>query len=99
MHVRSGAGNESGVSGASVRFVKLTTDMSAPLPLGIVRAIERAEYLREHHGLSYSVIAVIMEEYHGVKRARRWWVQTLHDRGATLSPRGNISNIKQRRSA
>lgn len=61
---------------------RLAVDMAAPLPLGCTEAIRRALGLRAAgHQFSYSVIAVVMAEYHGFKRSSSWWRQELRAGG------------------
>lgn len=66
-------------------------DMSAPIPLGHFKAIQRATELRNQHGrlMSYSAISIIMSEYHGVTRSPSWWSDQLHAQGVRLDPRGH----------
>ena len=59
------------------------TSYDAPLPLGYVRAVERATFLRRKDPVSYSwrTLAEVMETYHGFKRSSRWWQHELLDAG------------------
>ena len=57
-------------------------DRSAPIPLGFVRAVQRAKLLRDREpSLSYKALACVMREYHGVDRSASWWRMQLHAAG------------------
>lgn len=63
---------------------RLFVDMTAPLPLGYRQAIRRAINLRaQGPQFSYTVIAVVMAEYHGFKRAPVWWRRELRAGGVS----------------
>lgn len=62
----------------------------APLPLGYIRAIEKAAELRRRGThWSWPTIADTMEHYHGFRRNPSWWAVQVGCRDRSLQrPRG-----------
>ena len=67
----------------------MSPDLSAPVPLGYRKAVERALELRARGSeWTWGVIADVMAEYHGFKRGSDWWRLQCLARGAVRRPRG-----------
>ncbi len=63
-------------------------DYTAPLPLGHTQALKKAYELRNLGGpWSWTVIAAVIEQYHGFKRNPKWYQQHLIGR-VEAKPRG-----------
>jgi hypothetical protein len=74
------------------RFV----DMNAPLPLGYANALRRALQLRTDHGFSYRTIAIVMREYHGIRRGNEWWKRELRKQGVPAKSHGDSARFLRR---
>lgn len=69
---------------------RLAVDPTAPLPLAADEAVAVAAALRQRGNVwSWSVLAEVMEEYHGLSRCTSWWARKVKALGVPSRPRGN----------
>jgi hypothetical protein len=74
----------------------LRTNLHAPLPLSYTAGVMRAAHLRNAHGVSYRVLAIIMGEYHGIYYSQQWWRRELLHAGLVeRAPKGNQAYLRQ----
>lgn len=68
---------------------KHAVDLTVPLPLGYIPAVEQAWKLCQNPRLSWTAIGIVMREYHGWDRTGQWWKRRVDAAGLGYPDRNN----------